>query len=119
MSKINGSAPSGEHRRLRQVELVARGLKNFSRTYPPITKAVQLVDWTCSDQLIWPPPQPSLAVVCAQSMTWTRSPLYTADWAAALKEDNVRRAANEARWEEEERARQEESRRTYEASLRR
>jgi hypothetical protein len=53
------------------------------------------------------------------SMVPTHDPRYTADWAAAQKEDNVRRAANEARWAEEEAARQAESRRTYEASLRR
>jgi predicted transcriptional regulator len=50
-SRINGSAPCGERRRLRQVELVARGLKNFSRADPPISKAVQLVDWACSEKL--------------------------------------------------------------------
>jgi hypothetical protein len=44
---------------------------------------------------------------------------YTANWAAAQKEDNVRRAANEARWAEDEAARQAESKRKYEASLRR
>jgi hypothetical protein len=56
-----------------------------------------------------------------QPRTWTsqRDPRYTADWAAAQKEDNVRRVATEARWAEEEAARQAESRRQYEASLRR
>jgi hypothetical protein len=34
-------------------------------------------------------------------------------------EDNIRRAANEARWAEEEARRQAESRRAYEASLQR
>jgi hypothetical protein len=52
-SRISGSAPSGEHRRLRQVELVARGLDNFSRADPPITKAVQLPDWTNSETMVW------------------------------------------------------------------
>jgi predicted transcriptional regulator len=119
VSRINGSAPSGEHRRLRQVELVARGLNNFTRADPPITKAVQLADWTHSERLIWPRSQPSLAAVFAMSMVPPHGPHYTADWAAELEKDNVRRAATEARWAEQEAARQEESRRAYEASLRR
>ena len=119
VSRVNGSAPEGEHRRLRQTELVARGLDNFSRADPPITKAVQLPDWTNSEKMVWPPPQPSLAAVFAMSMVPSHDPRYTADWAAALEKDNARRAATEARWAEEEAARQEESRRAYEASLRR
>jgi hypothetical protein len=119
VSRINGSAPSCEHRRLRQVELVARGLDNFTRADPPITKAVHLADWTHSERLIWPRSQPSMAAVFAMSMVPPHDPRYTADWAAAQKEDNVRRAATEARWAEEEAARQAESRRAYEASLRR
>jgi hypothetical protein len=69
--------------------------------------------------VIWPPPQPSIGVLYAMSMVPQRDPRYSADWAAAQKHDNVRRAANEAKWAEEERARQEERRRAYEASLRR
>ena len=93
--RINGSAPSGRHRRLRQVELVARGLDNFSRAYPPITKAVQLPDWTNSEKMIWPPPQPSLAVQVAMSMTYGPHP--GADWwqeskarAQAMREEHAR-----------------------------
>ena len=119
VSRINGSAPSCEHRRLRQVELVARGLDNFTRADPPITKAVQLADWTNSDRLIWPRPQLSLAAAFAMATVPTHDPRYTADWAAAQKADNIRRAATEARWAEEEAARQAESKRQYEASLRR
>ena len=75
VSRINGSAPSGEHRRLRQVELVARGLDNFSRADPPITKAVQLPDWLNSEKMLWPRPQPSLAVQVAGARTATSSPV--------------------------------------------
>jgi len=74
VSRINGSAPEGEHRRLRQTELVARGLNNFSRADPPIAKAVQLPDWTNSETMVWPPPQPSLAVQVAMSMTFSQHP---------------------------------------------
>ena len=52
-------------------------------------------------------------------MVSQRDPRYTDEWAAAQKEDNVRRAANEAQWAEEERARQAESRQKYEANLQR
>jgi hypothetical protein len=118
-SRINGSAPSCEQRRLRQVELVARGFEAFSRSDPAITKIVQLPDWENSSRMVWPPPQPALAVMVAMSMVPPHDPRYTADWAAAQKEDNARRAATEKRWAEEEAARQAESRRAYEASLRR
>jgi hypothetical protein len=53
------------------------------------------------------------------SMVPPHDPRFSADWAAAQKEDNIRRAATEARWAEQEAARQAESKRAYEASLRR
>jgi hypothetical protein len=96
VSRINGSAPPGEHRRLRQVELVARGLNNFSRADPPITKAVQLPDWTNGAKMAWPPAEPSLAVQVATSMTFSQS----GDWwqqreerTAALRAEQERVAA--------------------------
>jgi hypothetical protein len=116
---INSSAPPGEHRRLRQTELVARGLKAFSRSVPAISKTVQLCDWADSERLIWPPQQPSIAALYAMSMAPPHDPRYTADWAAELEKDNARRAATEKRWGEEEAARQAESRLRYEAGLRR
>ena len=95
VSRVNGSAPEGEHRRLRQTELVARGLDNFSRADPPITKAVQLPDWTNSEKMVWPPPRPSLAVQVATSMTYGPNP--GADWwqeskdrAQAMREEHAR-----------------------------
>jgi hypothetical protein len=94
-SRVNGSAPPGEHRRLRQVELVARGLDNFSRADPPITKAVQLPDWTNSEKMLWPPPNQSLAVQVATSMTYSSHP--GANWwqeskerAQAMREEHAR-----------------------------
>jgi len=82
VSRVNGSAPEGEHRRLRQTELVARGLDNFSRADPPIT--VQLADWTNSEKMAWPPPKPSLAVQVATSMTYGSHP--GASWWQESKE---------------------------------
>jgi hypothetical protein len=95
VSRINGSAPPGEHRRLRQTELVARGLDNFSRADPPIIKAVQLPDWTNSEKMIWPPPQPSLAVQVATSMTYGSQPganwwQESKDRAQAMREEHAR-----------------------------
>ena len=118
-ARIDGSAPSGEYRRLRGVELTARGLKNFSAANPSITKKLQLPDWANSDRTAWPPPRPSMAAEFAMSMMPPYNPRYSADWAAASEADNARRAANEARWAEQEAARLAENQRAYEASLRR
>ncbi len=75
---------------------------------------LKLPQFEAGEQLAWPPHRPidwsSVAPVA-------RHP--GADWAAAQKEDNAKRAATEARWAEEETARQEERKRAYEASLRR
>jgi hypothetical protein len=57
VSRVNGSAPPGEHRRLRGVELSARGLESLTAD-PPIAKAVQLPDWAHSARMAWPPPRP-------------------------------------------------------------
>ena len=45
------------HRRLRGVELTARGLESFSTADPPIAKRVQLPDWAHSARMVWPPPR--------------------------------------------------------------
>jgi hypothetical protein len=93
--RINIAAPSGEHRRLRQVEVVARGLDNFSRADPPITKAVRLPDWTNSEKMVWPLPEPSLAVLVATSLIHHAHP--GANWwqeskerAQAMREEHAR-----------------------------
>ncbi len=75
---------------------------------------LKLPQFEAGAQLAWPPHRPidwsSVAPVA-------RHP--GADWATAQKADNVRRAATEARWAEEEAARQAERKRAYEASLQR
>jgi hypothetical protein len=114
---INSTAPPGEHRRLRQTELVARGLEAFSRNVPAISKTVQLCGWADSERLIWPPPQSSLAVMVAMSMAPPHNPRFTADWGAEVEKDNARRAETEASWAAQEATRQAESKRDYEASL--
>jgi hypothetical protein len=94
-SRINGSAPSCEHRRLLGVELSARGLDGFTRDEPSIARAVQLPDFERSAVLAWPPPKPSMAVQVATSMTYGSHP--SANWweeskerAQAMREDHER-----------------------------
>jgi hypothetical protein len=53
-SRVNGSAPAGEHRRLIGPELKARGLAAFSRANPPIAKGTTLPDWVQSEVMLWP-----------------------------------------------------------------
>ena len=118
-ARINSAAPAGQHQHLLGVELAARDLEDFSTVNPSVMKTTSLPDWKYSDRMTWPPPQPSLAAQFALAMVPPYDPRYSANWAAAMAEDNARRAANEARWAEEEAARQAESRRVYEASLRR
>jgi hypothetical protein len=57
VSRVNGSAPPNEHRRLLGVELTARGLESFSTADPPIAKAVQLPDWAHRARMVLPPPR--------------------------------------------------------------
>jgi hypothetical protein len=118
-SHINREAPAGEYRRLRGVELTARGLDSFGICDPSLTETMKLPGWTQSDRMIWPPPEVPLAVLVAEAMRPPDDPRFGPNWGAAREQDMARRAATEARWAKEEEARQAESRRTYEASLRR
>jgi predicted transcriptional regulator len=119
LSGLHQARPGGVALHLLGAELVARDLERFKATEPSITQELKLPTFAPGQRLAWPPPQPALAVMVAQSMVRTHDPHYTADWAAELEKDNARRAANEKRWGEEEAARQAESKRQYEASLRR
>jgi hypothetical protein len=47
-------AASGEHRRLPQVELLARNLPGFSISQPSIAQGLRLPDWEASEQTLWP-----------------------------------------------------------------
>jgi hypothetical protein len=118
-SRLNSEALSGEHRRLLGVELTARKLGSFTRNNHSLMDAVKLPDWADSDRMVWPPPQAPLAAILAASMAPPPDARFTANWAAAREKDVARRAAVEARWAKDEEARQEASRKTYEASLRR
>ena len=77
VSRINGSAPAGPYRHLRQVECVARGLPSFSSA----VRGVQLPDYERSNRMAWPVRgQPSLPVTPAM----VSHP--GADWAAHQRE---------------------------------
>jgi hypothetical protein len=119
LSCLHQARPGGVGLHLLGAELVARDLERFKATEPSIAQELKLPTFAPDQRLAWPPPQPSLAVMVAQSMAPPYDPRFSADWAAAQKADNVRRATNEKQWSEEEAARQAESKRQYEASLRR
>jgi hypothetical protein len=119
LSRLHQARPGGVALHLLGAELVARDLERFRSLEPSIAQELKLPTFAPGQRLAWPPSQPALAVMVAQSMAPPHDPRFSADWAAAQKEDNIRRAATEKRWAEEEVARQAESRRAYEASLRR
>jgi hypothetical protein len=119
LSGLHQARPAGVALHLLGAELMARDLERFTIREPSIAQELKLPTFAPGQRLAWPPPQPSIAALYAMSMVPQRDPRFSADWAAAQKEDNVRRAATEKRWAEEEAARQAESRRAYEASLRR
>jgi hypothetical protein len=54
VSRINGTAPDGEHRRLRSVELEARNITQFTRDNPSLSATVKLGDWNSSGKSLWP-----------------------------------------------------------------
>jgi hypothetical protein len=58
VSRVNGSALPGEHRRLQSVELKSRGLKNFSISNPSVIDMVRLPDWEQTERMLWPPHRP-------------------------------------------------------------
>ncbi len=74
VSGINGRAPTGEHRRIANVELHARG-----RDAPSIAKTLQLPAWD-SANLAWPP-KPQFAA--AMFAPLPHDPRFSADWASA------------------------------------
>jgi hypothetical protein len=88
VSRINGLAPPGEHRRLRGVELTARGLESFSTADPPIAKRVQLPDWAHSARMAWPPPRPFDPASFAPASFDRR---LSADWGQVQEEGRVMR----------------------------
>ncbi len=95
VARINGSAPSGEHRRLRSVELTARGLDSFTTANPSISRSVQLPDWGPSDRMAWPPPSTPLAVLASQGMA--APPHSGGEWWRGREERAAAQRAEQAR----------------------
>jgi predicted transcriptional regulator len=82
VSRINGSAPNGEYRRLLGVELTARDLERFTTANPSITEQLRLPAFDRSAELAWPTPTPSLAAQVAASMASMIRPHPGANWAS-------------------------------------
>jgi hypothetical protein len=95
VGRINGSAPAGVALRLREVELVARDLKGFTRGEPSITNELSLPDWDQPTKLVWPPPQVPLAVQVAASMI--QRPHPGANWASEREERTAALRAEQER----------------------
>jgi len=93
VSRVNGLALPGEHRRLQSVELKARGLENFSISNPSVIDMVRLPDWEHSERMLWPPHRPiePAMVVPMQIGDWR---LTTDRWYEVGEEQ---RAAEESR----------------------
>jgi hypothetical protein len=73
IGRVNGSAPRGEHRRLLEVELTARGLDRFTVNYrPPIPENARLPDFEESAKTVWPRPQVPWGVLVACGMNVPR-----------------------------------------------
>jgi hypothetical protein len=68
VSRINGNAPDGEHRRLRSVELEARNLEGFTIDNPTLASTVELRDWENSGRKLWPCTKSLAAEFFAQGM---------------------------------------------------
>jgi hypothetical protein len=83
-ARVNGSAPSGEPRRLCVVELRARGLDSFTRSVPSITDELRLPHWETPDGLAWPPP---VSIDPARFAPVPFNRRYSADWAQAKEEE--------------------------------
>ena len=88
-SRVNGSAPNGEMRRLVGPELKARGLDSFSRGDPSMAKVTQLPDFNHSELMLWPP-RPSFIPRFGPAPSDIH---YTDQWGLAA--DRQRRLANE------------------------
>jgi hypothetical protein len=54
VSRINGGAPDGEHRRLQSVELHARNLTRFTRDQPSLAATAVIPRWDNSSRTLWP-----------------------------------------------------------------
>ena len=100
VNRINSTAPEGESRRLRGVELAARSLDCFTTLNPPIARELRLPHPGETSRLAFPPAQVNFGVQLAEqvtSMMASRSAAYGPDWAAAHAAENELRREDAAR----------------------
>ena len=117
LSALHQSRPSGAKGQLLSAELKARGLEDFSRDQPSITRELKLPSWTESNKLAWPPPARPVGVVLAEAMSGNADPRYSAHWREALREETDRRIADEQRRIADEAARIAQEKQDYESWL--
>jgi hypothetical protein len=97
--RINGSAPSGEPRRLLGVELTARGLKEFSTAWPSIAASVTPPDIQNPGRTLWPPPKQIDPALLAPVVPY--DPHFSPHW-GEVKEQEERAAREQAEREREQ-----------------
>jgi hypothetical protein len=123
VSRINGSAPDGEHRRLRSVELTARTMTGFTRDNPALASTTALPDWNHSARNLWPArPSTTLAVMAAgmnvphPGGAWS-TPEVLAEKRAQAEKENAQMAAyhDQAAKDEQDRINRQEVERFREA----
>jgi hypothetical protein len=90
-SRVNSNAPSGEARRLRGVELQARGMTEFTSTQPSISATIRLPDYAHSATAAWPLPQPHFAATFAAMTPVVRDIRHTDRWWEAAEQDAAER----------------------------
>lgn len=95
LTNLHLARAAGVSRHLLSAELVARGLESFSRDNPSLTQELKLPDWEQSTKLAWPPPQPSLGKIMAQTMAVPYHPgaawaEHAHERAAAVREEQER-----------------------------
>lgn len=120
LSELHGRRPAGCKGTLLGVELTARNLTEFSRDQPSILgrDRLQLPDWTDSSRMAWPPRETPASVMIAEAVAAVHDPRrHSGDWAAALREENARRVAEEQQRIEQEARRTTEDKAAYERAL--
>jgi hypothetical protein len=84
IDRLHLARPAGVSRHLLGAELVARRLTGFTASVRSIGEELVLPSFAAGQQAVWPPPQPSLAVVYANMTVPAYDPrVYSADWASA------------------------------------
>jgi hypothetical protein len=92
VSRLNETAPDGIDRRLRSVELTARGMGSFSRDQPSLSSQTILPRWDASARNLWPArPATSLAAEVAASMLAPPHP-YPQGWGDPVERERRREA---------------------------